>query len=161
METRGPSSNPATFSFGKNPRARVGYPGGQMVGDGMMFRLCYSMISEHCSSRSQSRMRGDFLWYEEQIEMSQEERDAKAARRCASHRRRYCDLLMQESAGQGKLSTLQSLLLSDDRTVRPKRGASSNKPTVPSFGTYQGVASGTLLHIFPYVNSLIEAPVPK
>ncbi|KAF9643046.1 hypothetical protein BDM02DRAFT_3104934, partial [Thelephora ganbajun] len=30
---------------------------------------------------SQSRMRGDFLWYEEQIEMSQEERDAKAARR--------------------------------------------------------------------------------
>jgi len=65
-----------------------------MVGDGMIFRLCYGTVSEHRFSRSQSRMRGDFLWYEEQIEMSQEERDAKAARRCASHRRHCCDLLM-------------------------------------------------------------------
>ena len=101
-------------------------------------------------------MRGDFLWYEEQIEMSQEERDAKAARRCASHRRRYSDLLMQEFAEQGRLSTLQSLLLSDDRTVQQKQGVSSNKPTAPSFDTYQGVANGTLLHIFPYVNFPIE-----
>lgn len=30
---------------------------------------------------SQSRMRGDYLWYQEQIDISQEERDAKAARR--------------------------------------------------------------------------------
>ena len=34
-------------------------------------------------------MRGDFLWYEEQIEMSQDERDAKAARRCATRRLLY------------------------------------------------------------------------
>lgn len=39
-------------------------------------------------------MRGDFLWYEEQIEMSQEERDAKAARRWGSFRRRYSRSLM-------------------------------------------------------------------
>ena len=39
MATRGPSSNPATFSFGKSPKARVGYPGGQMVVVGMVFKL--------------------------------------------------------------------------------------------------------------------------
>ena len=32
-------------------------------------------------ARSQSRMRGDYLFYEEKIETTQEERDAKAARR--------------------------------------------------------------------------------
>jgi len=106
-------------------------------------------------------MRGDFLWYEEQIEMSQDERDAKAARRCATHRCHYSDPLMLEFTGLGKLSTLQSLPLSGDRIVLPKRGVSSNKPTAPSFDTYQGVASGTLLHIFPYVNLLIEISEPK
>ena len=60
-----------------------------MVAVGMMSKLCYWMVSENYSARSQSRMRGDFLWYEEQIEMSQDERDAKAARRCVSHRRHY------------------------------------------------------------------------
>jgi hypothetical protein len=132
-----------------------------MVAAGMMFKLRCQMVSEHCFSRSQSRMRGDFLWYEEQIEMSQEERDAKAARRCASHRRRDSDLLMQEFTGLGKLSTLQSLLLSDGRTVRPKQGVSSNKPTAPSFDTYQGVENGTLLHTSLYVNPPIETSVPK
>ena len=101
------------------------------------------------------------MWYEEQIEMSQEERDAKAARRYAGHKRRYSDLFMLGFTERRKPSILQSLLLSDDRTVRPKQGVSSNKPTAPSFETYQGVASGTLLHIFPYVNSPIEASVPK
>lgn len=33
------------------------------------------------TSRSQSRMRGDYLYYEEKIETTQEEKDAKAARR--------------------------------------------------------------------------------
>jgi hypothetical protein len=33
------------------------------------------------SDRSQSRMRGDYLFYEEKIETTQEEKDAKAARR--------------------------------------------------------------------------------
>lgn len=32
--------------------------------------------------RSQSRMRGDYLFYEEKVETTQEEKDAKAARRC-------------------------------------------------------------------------------
>lgn len=45
-------------------------------------------------------MRGDFLWYEEQIEMSQEERDAKAARRCASRRRRDSDSLIEGHQGK-------------------------------------------------------------
>ena len=49
-------------------------------------QLYYSIVFEHRFPRSQSRMRGDFLWYEEQIEMSQDERDAKAARRCVTHR---------------------------------------------------------------------------
>lgn len=107
-------------------------------------------------------MRGDFLWYEEQIEMSQDERDAKAARRCASHRCCYLGSLTQELTEPGKHSTLRSLLLSDDRTVRPKQGVSSNKPTVPSFGTHQGAENGTLLHIFPYVSEFpIDAPALK
>ena len=33
--------------------------------------------------RSQSRMRGDYLYYEEKIEVTPEEKDAKAARRYA------------------------------------------------------------------------------
>lgn len=32
-------------------------------------------------TRSQSRMRGDYLFYEEKMELTQEEKDAKAARR--------------------------------------------------------------------------------
>jgi hypothetical protein len=156
METRGPSSNPEMFLFGKSPRAKGDCLGGQMVVAGITFRFCHQAVSKRCFSRSQSRMRGDFLWYEEQIEMSQEERDAKAARRCASHRRRHSHLLIPEFAGRGKLSTLRSLLLSDGRTVRQKQEVSSNKPTAPSFDTYQGVASGTWLHTFPYVNSPIK-----
>ena len=63
--------------------------------------------------------------------------------------------------GLGRLSILQSLPLSGDRIVQLKQGVSSNKHTAPSFDTYQGVASGTSLHIFPYVNPLIEASEPK
>ena len=36
--------------------------------------------------RSQSRMRGDYLYYEEKIEITPEEKDAKAARRCVHTR---------------------------------------------------------------------------
>ena len=93
--------------------------------------------------------------------MSQEERDAKAARRWGSFRYRYSRSLMLQFTGREKLSTQQSPPLSGDRTVRPKRGGSSNKLTAPSFDTYQGAASGTLLHIFPYVNLPIDASVPK
>ena len=159
---RGLSSNLATFLFGKSPRARVGYLGGQMAVVGMVFKLQNRVASGHRFSRSQSRMRGDFLWYEEQIEMSQDERDAKAARRCVDHGRRNSCQLIQEPIGLGKHWTLQSLLLSDDRTVRLKQGVSSNKPTAPLFGTYQGAESGTLLPIFPYVSeSPIKASAPK
>jgi len=125
-----------------------------MVAVGMALGLWSWAVFDHYFPRSQSRMRGDFLWYEEQIEMSQEERDAKAARRCVGPRRRYSGVLMLDSTGQGKLLTLQSLPLSDDRTARPKQGVSSNKHTAPLFDTYQGVANGISLHIFPYVNSL-------
>jgi len=57
--------------------------------------------------------------------------------------------MRRQQGGQGKLLTLQPLLSSGDRTVQLKQGDSSNKPTAPSFGTYQGVASDTLLHISP------------
>lgn len=49
-----------------------------------------SMVRLHCKvlarslhkvPRSQSRMKGDFLFYEEKIETTEEERMAKAARR--------------------------------------------------------------------------------
>jgi len=40
-----------------------------------------SQISYRPRHRSQSRMKGDFLFYEEKIETTQEEREAKAARR--------------------------------------------------------------------------------
>ena len=100
METREPSSNLEIFLFGKSPRVKGGYLGGQMVAVGMIFRLCHRAVSECYLSRSQSRMRGDFLWYEEQIEMSQEERDAKAARRWANCRCRYLYLLMLDLQGE-------------------------------------------------------------
>ena len=39
----------------------------------------------HClATRSQSRMRGDYLFYEEKIETTPEEKEAKAARRCVT-----------------------------------------------------------------------------
>ena len=43
-------------------------------------RHCSIYILTHFI-RSQSRMRGDYLFYEEKIEITPEERDAKAARR--------------------------------------------------------------------------------
>ena len=160
MATRESSSNPVTFLFGKSPRVRVGYLGGQMAGVGMTFKSCYRVVSEHPFPRSQSRMRGDFLWYEEQIEMSQDERDAKAARRCAAHSFaiQTFDTAFTEL---GKRSTRQSLPPSGDKIVPQKQGDSSNRPTAPSFDIYQGVASGTSLHTFPYVNPPIEASEPK
>jgi hypothetical protein len=97
---RGPSSCPATSLFGKNPKARVDYPGGPTVVVGMTFRFCCWIVSKSGYFRSQSRMRGDFLWYEEQIEMSQEERDAKAARRCVSCGRRDSGSLIRNSQGE-------------------------------------------------------------
>lgn len=44
-------------------------------------RLCQNSEMLISPFRSQSRMRGDYLFYEEKIETTQEERDAKAARR--------------------------------------------------------------------------------
>lgn len=38
-------------------------------------------VSSSRHTRSQSRMRGDYLFYEEKVETTQEERDIKAARR--------------------------------------------------------------------------------
>jgi len=46
-------------------------------------RLC-SGAKLFSNSRSQSRMRGDYLFYEEKLEATQEERDVKAARRCVT-----------------------------------------------------------------------------
>lgn len=47
---------------------------------------CYAIPSRHliyCTAavRSQSRMKGDYLFYEEKVETTQEEKEAKAARR--------------------------------------------------------------------------------
>ena len=39
METRGLSSNLEIFLFGKSPKAKEDYPGGQMVGVGMTSRF--------------------------------------------------------------------------------------------------------------------------
>jgi hypothetical protein len=65
-------------------------------------------------------MRGDFLWYEEQIEMSQEERDAKAARRCARSRHSYFDSI---NAGIGRARkaldpTIPSVVRRQDRPAK-------------------------------------------
>lgn len=98
---RGLSSDLATFLSGKNQRAKAGYPGGQMAVAGTVFIFDFVVYPlQNCFSRSQSRMRGDFLWYEEQIEMSQEERDAKAARRCASRSSSRFDSLIRNSQGE-------------------------------------------------------------
>ena len=40
------------------------------------------LYEHHYFVRSQSRMRGDYLFYEEKIETTPEEKEAKAARRC-------------------------------------------------------------------------------
>lgn len=59
----------------------VVYYGGQMGEDGITL-LNFVLVNFNPSLyRSQSRMRGDYLFYEEKIETTQEERDAKAARR--------------------------------------------------------------------------------
>jgi len=52
-------------------------------GKSWSFMRCSAVrLSFHPNSRSQSRMRGDYLFYEEKLEATQEERDLKAARRC-------------------------------------------------------------------------------
>ena len=60
------------------------YFAGQMVEDGKSkfpHRIFIKRLILIALARSQSRMRGDFLFYEEKIETTQEEREAKAARR--------------------------------------------------------------------------------
>lgn len=59
-----------------------------MEGDGkqlfllaILFQVFILKLSTLLHSRSQSRMRGDYLFYEEKVETTQEERDIKAARR--------------------------------------------------------------------------------
>jgi len=42
---------------------------------------CMNFTVTFVCSRSQSRMRGDYLFYEEKMETTQEEKDAKAALR--------------------------------------------------------------------------------
>ena len=53
-----------------------------MAGVGQFYCFfSYTSLTEPFFSRSQSRMRGDYLFYEEKIETTPEEREAKAARR--------------------------------------------------------------------------------
>lgn len=59
----------------------VDFCDGQMEGDGRPFVSPSDSYPQSTPHRSQSRMRGDYLFYEEKIETTQEERDAKAARR--------------------------------------------------------------------------------
>lgn len=72
-------------SFGRSPKTltRVAWCDGLKGDDG---RLLFSSTSPgsviiHLAQRSQSRMRGDYLFYEEKIETTHEEKQAKAARR--------------------------------------------------------------------------------
>ena len=51
-----------------------------MAADGEI-RQIIGMSTDSHIRRSQSRMRGDYLYYEEKIEITPEEKDAKAARR--------------------------------------------------------------------------------
>ncbi|KAG5220237.1 cAMP-independent regulatory protein [Salix suchowensis] len=68
---------------GRKRKTTEAYSGGLMVDDGRPLELGFS--TEHSKAgpftRSQSRMRGDYLYYEEKVETTQDEKDAKAARR--------------------------------------------------------------------------------
>ena len=66
---------------GKKPKMMVDYFAGLMVEDGGSNSHTPNSLILSALARSQSRMRGDFLFYEEKIETTQEEREAKAARR--------------------------------------------------------------------------------
>lgn len=66
---------------GKRPKTTVVCCAGPTVADGWYLFLLSCAHFSYCFGRSQSRMRGDYLFYEEKIETTQEERDAKAARR--------------------------------------------------------------------------------
>lgn len=54
---------------------------GQTAEDGSHRCLLCEFYRNRVCSRSQSRMRGDYLFYEEKMETTQEEKDAKAALR--------------------------------------------------------------------------------
>lgn len=45
-------------------------------------------------ARSQSRMRGDYLFYEEKMETTREEKDAKAVLRCLSFREKRSKIIL-------------------------------------------------------------------
>jgi len=67
-------------SSGKKQKTTVAFYDGQMVEDGMLsYKCCHDRLAY--SRRSQSRMRGDYLFYEEKMETTQEEKDAKAVMR--------------------------------------------------------------------------------
>jgi len=70
------------FMSGKKRKMMVVSCDGLMVVDGCLLRKLFTFsVMLTIKQRSQSKMRGDHLFYEEKIEMTQEERDAKAARR--------------------------------------------------------------------------------
>lgn len=74
-------------TFGKKLKMKVGCCAGQTESDGVYRNTVLStQISPLLTqtSRSQSRMRGDYLFYEEKVETTKEERDVKAARRSIS-----------------------------------------------------------------------------
>ena len=71
------------FLSGKKPNIKVASSVGR-TGEGGMYERFYlgeRKLIMDCTSRSQSRMKGEYLFYEEKVETTEEERQAKAARR--------------------------------------------------------------------------------
>lgn len=112
-------------------------------------------------NRSQSRMRGDYLFYEEKVETTQEEKDAKAARRsvipCILKNDIEYLFLLSELV-EPPIPRHSSQRQPDARIDLQNRTVSQNRP-IPQWSIYlarKKPANGTSLPISRYV---IMAPI--
>lgn len=117
-------------------------------GRGSAVRLTFSIYS-----RSQSRMRGDYLFYEEKLEATQEERDIKAARRCVTPGASLSDplfLMIHLFRARRALDPLSVPPLTNRRQDRPSKPNGLTKQTFSTQVYLPGAHAPRKWHIVAY-----------
>jgi hypothetical protein len=111
-------------------------------------------LTFHPNHRSQSRMRGDYLFYEEKLEATQEERDLKAARRYVDFFLAFAIrpfvLMTHLSRARRALDPLSVPPLTNRRQDRPSKPNGLTKQTFSTQVYLPGAHAPRKWHIVAY-----------
>lgn len=118
--------------------------------------------------RSQSRMRGDYLFYEEKVETTQEEKDAKAARRYVNtHNKISYSLTIYVGYRARRVSDPSAVIPSPIRRKdRPSKPDGLTKQTYSALAYIPGSSTPRKWHVVAYFSVrffyvlLIPLPLP-